>query len=137
MSDDGRDRYELPSEMRSMAETSFEQARQGFEKFGFEKFGFEKFLFEKILAGAQATAGSIEPRGATVRAGARDIGASSAEANVLAWMMRRRCCTPGPARGDTAVQRICPGANAVAGGTGRRNGAARQPGRVEVTKPKS
>jgi phasin len=72
MSDDGRERYELPKEMRSMAEASFEQARKGFEKF---------------LAGAQATAGSIEAREATVRAGAKDIGAkamSYAEANVQA-----------------------------------------------------
>jgi phasin len=72
MSDDGRGRYELPKEMRSMAEASFEQARKGFEKF---------------LAGAQATAGSIEAHEATVRAGAKDIGAkamSYAEANVQA-----------------------------------------------------
>ena len=72
MSDNGRERYELPKEMRSMAEASFEQARKGFEKF---------------LAGAQATAGSIEAHEATVRAGAKDIGAkamSYAEANVQA-----------------------------------------------------
>jgi phasin len=70
MSEDGRDRFEIPKEMRSMAEASFEQARKGLEKF---------------LAGAQATAGSIEERGATVRAGARDIGTkamSYAEKNV-------------------------------------------------------
>ena len=55
-----------------MAEAGFDQARQGFEKF---------------LAGAQATAGAIEERGATVRAGARDIGTkamSYAEKNVQA-----------------------------------------------------
>lgn len=72
MSEDGRDRFEIPKEMRSMAEASFDQARKAFEKF---------------LAGAQATAGSIEERGATVRAGARDIGAkamSYAEKNVQA-----------------------------------------------------
>jgi len=72
MSDDGRERFEIPKEMRSMAEASFEQARKTFEKF---------------LAGAQATAGSIEERGATVRAGAKDISAkaiSYAEKNVQA-----------------------------------------------------
>jgi phasin len=72
MSDDGRERFEIPKEMRSMAEASFEQARKAFEKF---------------LAGAQATAGSIEERGATVRAGAKDISAkaiSYAEKNVQA-----------------------------------------------------
>ena len=70
MSDDGSDRFEIPNEMRSMAEASFEQARKAFEKF---------------LAGAQQTAGSIEARGATVRAGATDISAkaiSYAEKNV-------------------------------------------------------
>ena len=63
MSEDGRERYELPKQIGS----SFAQARTGLEKF---------------LAGAQATAGSIAARGATVRAGVRDIGATSAEANV-------------------------------------------------------
>jgi len=55
-----------------MADASFEQARKGFEKF---------------LAGAQATAGTIEERGATVRAGAKDITAKAmtyAEKNVQA-----------------------------------------------------
>jgi phasin len=72
MSEDGRSGFEIPKEMRSMAEASFNQAREGFEKF---------------LAGAQATAGSIEERGASVRAGAKDIGAkamSYAEKNVQA-----------------------------------------------------
>jgi phasin len=72
MSDDGRDRFEIPKEMRSMAEASLEQARKTFEKF---------------LAGAQATAGSLEERRATVRAGAKDIrtkAISYAEKNVRA-----------------------------------------------------
>jgi phasin len=72
MSKEGRDRFEIPREMRSMAEASFDQARKAFEKF---------------LSSAQATAGSIEERGATVRAGAKDIGAraiSYAEKNVQA-----------------------------------------------------
>jgi phasin len=70
MSEDGR--FEIPKDMRSMAEASFDQARQAFEKF---------------VAGAQQTAGAIEERGATVRAGARDINAramSYAEKNVQA-----------------------------------------------------
>ena len=53
-----------------MAEASFDQARKAFEKF---------------LNDAQATAGSIEEKGAAVREGARDIGAkamSYAERNV-------------------------------------------------------
>jgi phasin len=72
MSEDRREHFEIPKEMRSMAEASFEQARQAFEKF---------------LASAQQTAGSIEERGATVRAGAKDISSkaiSYAEKNVQA-----------------------------------------------------
>ena len=55
-----------------MAEASVEQARRTFERF---------------LEGAQATAGTLEERGATVRAGARDVGAKAiayAEKNVQA-----------------------------------------------------
>jgi phasin len=72
MSQEGRDRFEIPKDMQSMAEAGFDQTRQAFEKF---------------LAGAQQTASSIEERGATVRAGARDIGSramSYAEKNVQA-----------------------------------------------------
>ena len=72
MTEEGHDRFEIPKEMRSMAEASFDQARKSFEKF---------------VATAHATAGSIEERGATVRAGAKDIGAkaiSYAEKNVQA-----------------------------------------------------
>jgi phasin len=72
MSEQGHDRFEIPKEMRSMAEASFDQARKAFEKF---------------LASAQATAGSIEERNATVRAGAKDISSkaiSYAEKNVQA-----------------------------------------------------
>ena len=72
MSEDGRERFEIPKEMRSMAEVSFEQARQAFEKF---------------VSTAQQTAGTIEERGATVRAGAKDFNAkamSYAEKNVQA-----------------------------------------------------
>lgn len=72
MSEEGRDHFEIPKEMRSMAEASFDQARKTFEKF---------------LANAQAAAGSLEERGATVRAGAKDISAKAiayAEKNVQA-----------------------------------------------------
>ena len=72
MSDEGRDRFESPKEMRSMAEASFEQARKAFENF---------------LSGAQQTASKIEGHGETLRSGAKDISAkavSFAEANVQA-----------------------------------------------------
>src|SRR6202047_3350080 len=72
MSENGHDRFEIPKEMRSMAEASFDQARKAFEKF---------------LTSAQAAAGSLEERSATVRAGAKDIRAkaiSYAEKNVQA-----------------------------------------------------
>jgi len=70
MNENGHDRFEIPKEMRSMADASFVQARKTFEKF---------------LSGAQATAGSLEERGETVRAGAKDITAKAmayAEKNV-------------------------------------------------------
>ena len=57
-----RERFEMPKEMRSMADASLEQARR---------------TFEKWLASAEATAGSLEERGASVRAGAKDIGAKA------------------------------------------------------------
>ena len=72
MSEPMREGFEIPKEMRSMAEASVEQARRTFEKF---------------LENAQATAGSIEERNATVRAGAKDIGTKAfayAEKNVQA-----------------------------------------------------
>jgi phasin len=72
MSEQMRERFEIPKDMRSMAEASFDQARQAFEKF---------------VATAQQTAGSLEERGETVRAGAKDISAkaiSFAEKNVHA-----------------------------------------------------
>jgi phasin len=72
MSVSGTERFEIPKEMRSLAETSFDQARKAFENF---------------LASAQQTASTIEGRGATVRAGAKDISTkaiSYAEKNVAA-----------------------------------------------------
>jgi phasin len=65
-------RFEIPQEMRSMAEANFDQARKAFEKF---------------LTTAQQAAGSIEEHGATVRAGAKEISAKAifyAEKNVQA-----------------------------------------------------
>ena len=52
MSEETHSGFEIPKEMRSMAEASFDQARKGCEKF---------------LAGAQATAGSIEERATSKR----------------------------------------------------------------------
>ncbi|WP_407176779.1 phasin [Bradyrhizobium sp. STM 3562] len=72
MDEQVRERFEIPKEMRAMAEASVEQARKTFERF---------------LESAQATAGSLEERGATVRAGAKDIGAKAiayAEKNMQA-----------------------------------------------------
>jgi phasin len=72
MSDEVRDRFEIPKEMRSMAEAGLEQARKTFEKF---------------VASAQAAAGTIEERNATVAAGARDVSSRAiayAERNVQA-----------------------------------------------------
>ena len=70
MSQEARDRFEIPKEMRTMAEASFEQARKTFEKF---------------VASAQSAADSLEERNAAVRAGAKDIGSKAiayAERNV-------------------------------------------------------
>ena len=72
MSDEGRDRFEIPKEMRSMAEASFEQARKAFENF---------------LSGAQQTASKLEEHNETLRSGAKDISTKAvhfAEANVQA-----------------------------------------------------
>jgi phasin len=62
--------FENPKELQAMAEASVDQARKAFERF---------------LAGTQQTAGSMDERGATVRASAKDISAkaiSYAEKNV-------------------------------------------------------
>ena len=72
MSDEGRDRFEIPKDMRAMAEASFEQARKTFEKF---------------VASAQAATGTMEERNAAAAAGAKDIGSKAiayAEKNVQA-----------------------------------------------------
>jgi phasin len=72
MAEEAREPFEMPKDMRSMAEASVEQARKTFERF---------------LEGAETAAGTLEERGATVRAGAKDIGAKAiayAEKNVQA-----------------------------------------------------
>ena len=72
MSDDERDPFAVPKDMRAMAEASFDQARKAFDKF---------------MESARSTAGNIEDRRDTVRAGAREIGTkavSYAEKNVQA-----------------------------------------------------
>ena len=72
MTDQPQAHFELPPEMRNMAESSLKQARE---------------TFEKLLANTEAAAGSIEEHGASMRAGARDIGARAiafAETNVQA-----------------------------------------------------
>jgi phasin len=72
MSDEGRDHFEIPKEMRSMAEAGFEQARKAFESF---------------LSGAQQTTSSIEERNEAVRGSVRDISSkaiSFAQQNVTA-----------------------------------------------------
>lgn len=72
MSDQGHERFELPPELRSMAENSVKQAREA---------------FEKLVANAETAAGSLEERGASLRAGAREVGAKAvafAEQNMQA-----------------------------------------------------
>lgn len=72
MSDDGRDPFAIPKDMRAMAEASFDQARKA---------------FDKLMESAKTTAGSMEERRDTVRAGAKEIGSkavSYAEKNVQA-----------------------------------------------------
>jgi phasin len=72
MSDDGRDPFAIPKDMRAMAEASFDQARKAFDKF---------------MESARSTAGNIEDRRDAVRVGAREIGTkavSYAEKNVQA-----------------------------------------------------
>ena len=72
MSDDSRDRFEIPKEMRSMAEAGFDQARKTFEHF---------------LSTAQQAASAFEGRNEAARSGAKEVSAKAvafAEANVKA-----------------------------------------------------
>ncbi len=117
MSEDGR--FEIPKEMRSMAEASFEQARKTFEKF---------------LSSAHQAAGSFEDRGAAARTNAKEIGSKAvafAEKNVQASLDYAQVAAEGQGsdRGDAAAQRVCAGPDAFAGGAGQRDGPDRQPRR--------
>jgi phasin len=72
MSEQGQRHFEVPKEMRSMADAGLEQARKTFEKF---------------IEGAQVATEQLSARTATVGAGARDASAmafSYAERNVQA-----------------------------------------------------
>ena len=72
MSENGRGHFEIPTNMRSMAEASVAQARQAFEKF---------------ISGAQAASDSLSARTASVGAGAKDASAmalSYVEKNIQA-----------------------------------------------------
>ena len=72
MSENGQKHFEIPKEMRSMADAGLEQARKTFEKF---------------IEGAQVATESLSARTATVGAGAKDASAmafSYAEKNVQA-----------------------------------------------------
>jgi phasin len=72
MDQEARDHFEIPKEMRSIAEASFDQARKAFESF---------------VATAQQHASTIEGKGETVRASAKDISTKAvayAEKNVAA-----------------------------------------------------
>lgn len=72
MSETGRDQFEMPQDLREMAEASFNQARKAFETF---------------VSAAHNAADTIEGQGATMRANAKDIGAKAigfAEQNVQA-----------------------------------------------------
>lgn len=66
------DRFEIPKELRSMAEASFDQARKAFENF---------------IGSAQQTAAALSGKGEMARESAKDISAkaiSYAEKNVQA-----------------------------------------------------
>jgi phasin len=72
MSEQGQKHFEIPKEMRSMADAGLDQARKTFERF---------------IEGAQVAADSLSERTATVGAGAKDASAmafSYAEKNVQA-----------------------------------------------------
>lgn len=72
MNEQGREHFEIPKDMRAMAEASVDQARKAFEKF---------------IANAQAATDSLSERSASVRAGVRDANATAlsyAEKNIQA-----------------------------------------------------
>src|SRR5437870_9160299 len=70
MDQNGNSKFEIPNDMRAMAQASFDQARKA---------------FEGLLVAAQRTASSFEDQGAVARAGAKDVASKAigfAEANV-------------------------------------------------------
>jgi phasin len=72
MGDNGSGKFEIPNDMRAMAEASFDQARKA---------------FEGLLVAAQRTASSFEDQGTAARAGAKDVASKAigfAESNVRA-----------------------------------------------------
>jgi phasin len=72
MSEQAHEHFEIPKDMRSMAEASVDQARKALEHF---------------IESAEATAGQLSARTASVRAGAKDVGAMAltfAEKNIEA-----------------------------------------------------
>lgn len=72
MAESARDQFEIPKNMRSMAEASVEQARRAFERF---------------ISGAQAANDSLSARTATVGADAKDVSQmafSNTEKNIRA-----------------------------------------------------
>lgn len=67
---DQNNKFEIPTDMRAMAQAGFDQARKA---------------FEGLLSAAQRTANSLEGQGAAARASAKDVAARAlgfAEANV-------------------------------------------------------
>jgi phasin len=72
MSEQTHERFEIPKDMRSMAEASVDQARKALENF---------------IENAEATADQLSARTASVRAGAKDVGTMAltfAEKNIEA-----------------------------------------------------
>jgi len=62
MSENGRDRFDIPQDLRALAENSFNQARQAFESF---------------LNAAHGAVDNLEGQGASMRANAKDISAKA------------------------------------------------------------
>ncbi len=72
MGDNGSGKFEIPNDVRAMAQASFDQARKA---------------FEGLLSAAQRTASSFEDQGTAARAGAKDVASKAigfAESNVRA-----------------------------------------------------
>jgi len=68
--ENGNAKFEMPNDVRAMAQASFDQARKA---------------FEGLLSTAQRAASSFEDQGAAARAGAKDVASKAigfAEANV-------------------------------------------------------